>query len=412
MRILHTSDWHLGRALEGRSRQAEQEDFVEELCSICEDEKVDLVLVAGDVFDTFNPSAQAEELYYRALDTLTAGGNRAVVVIAGNHDSPDRLRAVAPLAMRRGAFIMGLPRETVAGPISESQIILHGSGPGWLELGVPGCLETAVVSALPYPSEARLQQVLSAELSELNLREAYSAAVGSLMSRQAELFREETINLAVSHLYVCGGAVSDSERPIELGGAYSVQAGHVAVGAQYTALGHLHRAQRAGLDETSVHYSGSPLAYSFSEAGHSKSVNIIEVRPGRKALVKVFPLSSGIPLERWTCLHGVQEAVHRLEALDGRMVWLDLDIHSPRYLSAAELTQLRLAHSGTVNIRCTLTGDRDMALAESLSDLSMAEMFARFYRHRRQGTEPSQDLVRLFGELADRVAVEEAGVGQ
>ena len=412
MRILHTSDWHFGRTLEGRSRQAEQEAFVEELCGIVKDEQVDLVLVAGDVFDTFNPSAHAEELYYHALDALTAGGKRAVVVSAGNHDSPDRLRAVAPLAMRRGVFILGLPREKVAGPSPESAVTLLGSGPGWLELGLPGSPHTAVVSVLPYPSESRLQQVLSAELNELDLKAAYSAAVGSLMTRQAQKFRPDTVNLAVSHLFVSGGMASDSERPIELGGAYSVQVDDVWSGAQYTALGHLHRAQKVGQDGRFVQYSGSPLAYSFSEAGQSKSVNLVDAKPGQNVTLKAIPLGSGIPLERWTCLHGVQEAVSRLEALAGRQVWLDLDVHSTRYLTSSELTQLRQAHSGTVNIRCTLTGTTSVIELQTLSDLSIPEMFARFYRHRRQGTEPEVDLIRLFTELTDRVITDEAGNGR
>ncbi|MGC7879795.1 metallophosphoesterase family protein, partial [Desulforudis sp. 1190] len=91
MRFLHTSDWHLGRTLEGRSRQDEQEEFSQELCRLADDEKIDAVLVAGDVFDTFNPSSAAEQLFYDTLDQLAAGGRRAVVVIAGNHDSPERL---------------------------------------------------------------------------------------------------------------------------------------------------------------------------------------------------------------------------------------------------------------------------------------------------------------------------------
>jgi DNA repair protein SbcD/Mre11 len=223
------------------------------------------------------------------------------------------------------------------------------------------------------------------------------------------VFRHDTVNLVVSHLFVSGGTASDSERPIELGGAYSVQTDDIAVGAHYTALGHLHRAQALGQGSGLVHYSGSPLAYSFSEAGQSKSINIVEIKPKQSVTVRRIPLSCGMPLERWTCLHGVQEAISRLEALAGRQVWLDLDVHSPRYLTASELSQLRLAHSGIVNIRCTLTGTAQVTEVQSLSDLSLPEMFARFYRHRRQGTEPATDLVRLFTELADRVVTGEAG---
>ena len=102
MRILHTSDWHLGRNLEGRSRLPEQEQFIAELVDIVSEEDIQVILVAGDVFDTYNPSADAENLFYDALERLSGNGKRAVLAIAGNHDSPDRLRAANPLALQHG----------------------------------------------------------------------------------------------------------------------------------------------------------------------------------------------------------------------------------------------------------------------------------------------------------------------
>lgn len=106
MRVLHTSDWHLGRTLEGRPRLPEQEQFFDELVEIATGEKVQLILVAGDVFDTYNPSAEAEELFYDALERLADGGRRAVVAIAGNHDSPERLHAANPLALKHGISLL------------------------------------------------------------------------------------------------------------------------------------------------------------------------------------------------------------------------------------------------------------------------------------------------------------------
>jgi len=109
MRVLHTSDWHLGRTLEGRQRLPEQEQFIDQLCDIASSEEVDMVFVADDVFDTSNPAAAAEELYFDALERLSDGGSRAVVVIAGNHDSPDRIRATNPLAAKHGISLIGYP---------------------------------------------------------------------------------------------------------------------------------------------------------------------------------------------------------------------------------------------------------------------------------------------------------------
>src|SRR5687767_13141661 len=109
VRILHTADWHLGRSLEGRSRQAEQEAFLEELTCIVRSEEIDIVLVAGDIYDSVNPPSAAEKLFYDGLSRLADGGARHVAVIAGNHDSPERLAAAAPLADRHHICLWGLP---------------------------------------------------------------------------------------------------------------------------------------------------------------------------------------------------------------------------------------------------------------------------------------------------------------
>ena len=111
MRLLHTADWHLGRSLEGRSRRPEQEQMVDEICALADAEDVHLVIIAGDVFDSANPPAFAEELFYDALDRLSADGKRGVLVIAGNHDNPERLCASAPLAVRQNVVLLGKPAD-------------------------------------------------------------------------------------------------------------------------------------------------------------------------------------------------------------------------------------------------------------------------------------------------------------
>ncbi|MER2141445.1 MAG: exonuclease subunit SbcD, partial [Priestia megaterium] len=109
MRLLHTADWHLGRTLEGRSRLAEQAQFLDELADIVEEEKVDAILMAGDAFDTVNPPAAAEQLFYESMSRLSNNGKRPIIVIAGNHDNPDRLSAASPLAVHQNITLLGLP---------------------------------------------------------------------------------------------------------------------------------------------------------------------------------------------------------------------------------------------------------------------------------------------------------------
>ncbi|MDF2890026.1 MAG: sbcD, partial [Clostridia bacterium] len=150
MKILHTSDWHLGKTLENISRIEEQRQFIDELCDIAEKEQIDLVLIAGDIFDTYNPSSAAEELFYEAIDRLNNKGQRSLVIIAGNHDSPDRLCAASPLAYKNGVILLGYPGSNAGDYKTEgSQIKVIDSGAGWLELKLPQYEYNAVILSMP-----------------------------------------------------------------------------------------------------------------------------------------------------------------------------------------------------------------------------------------------------------------------
>ncbi len=408
MRILHSSDWHLGRQLEGHSRQAEQEAFIAEFCDLAVEHQADLVLIAGDVFDTYNPPAWAEQLFCRALERLSQGGSRGVVVIAGNHDSPDRLTAVRPLAQGQGIVMLGLPLEDVcalAETCDPERAQILAAGQGWVELAVPACQYSAVISLLPYPSESRLGRLLSAELEEGALRDAYSQTVSEILQGQAANYRDDTVNLAVSHLFVQGGSGSDSERPIEVGGACAVAADHLPASAQYIALGHLHRPQQVKHAASLAFYSGSPLAYSFSEANQSKVAYLVDVHPGAAAKVQPLPLHSGLPLERWICLDGLEGAWQRIESSQGRPAWVDLELHVPQFISNEELAKLRQAWPTLVNIRTVLPSEELAERTERLASLALSEIFERFHRQRRGGAAPTPELTQLFIELANSAIV-------
>lgn len=408
MRLLHTSDWHLGRPLEGRSRQAEQEEFIAEIDRLAQEHDVDMVIIAGDIFDTYNPPAWAEQLCYAAFDRLANGGRRAVVAIAGNHDSPDRLKAVQPLAQNQGIIILGLPLEQpqLTTAADSERVHIVAQGPGWAEIAVPDCQHTAVLSLLPYPSEARLGRIFSTELEELSLRDAYSEVVHEILAQQTENYREDTVNLAVSHLFVQGSSASESERPIQIGGACTVAIDHLPASAQYIALGHLHRPQQVRQAATATYYSGSPLAYSFSEASHSKAVYLVDLVPGEAAQVKPIPLSSGIPLQRWVCTGGLEEVWQRIDRAADQPVWVDLEVHVPQWLSNEQVAELRAAWPWIVNIRSVLPGEIEERKAERLSSLTLPELFERFYQQRRDGNSPPPELLALFIELANAVAQE------
>lgn len=380
MRVLHTGDWHLGRTLEGRSRQKEQEQFIDELVAAADESRADLVLMAGDVYDSVNPPAAAEQLFYEAAARLTEGG-RPLVVISGNHDQPERVSSVSPLVGRHGITLIGLP--------TDRTITVQASRTG----------ETAKIAALPYPSEARLGELLAKDTDESELRLAYSARVGKLMQHLAGEFTPQTVNLAMSHIYVLGGVECDSERPIQVGGAYTVDPSALDCGAQYTALGHLHRPQMvkgAGL----IRYSGSPLAYSFSEAGQAKSVTLVDVAPGGEPVLEEIHLSCGRPLVKWDCTGGLEEVYRWLDEGRDASAFIDLQIRLNEAMSMADIQRLRKAREGIVHIRPIYPEMEREAEAVMRSGLPVQELFRKFYQRQTGGAEPEDSLVELFLQLA------------
>ena len=163
MRILHTSDWHLGKNLEGYSRMDEQEAFLNDFIEIVENNNIDLIIIAGDVYDSPNPPARAEKMFYDTLKRLSSNGERITLVIAGNHDNPDRLVAAGPLARDHGIIMTGTPKSVVAvGEYGKHKVI--DSGEGFIEVEIKK--ERAVILAVPYPSEKRLNEVLYASMDE------------------------------------------------------------------------------------------------------------------------------------------------------------------------------------------------------------------------------------------------------
>jgi exonuclease SbcD len=253
MRILHTSDWHLGRAFHGVGMLDHQATFVDHLLDVVEQEQVDLVVVAGDVYDRGLPPADAVALADEALGRLAASRAR-VVVTSGNHDSARRLGFGAALMDHAGVHL-----RTDAARLADPVLLEDADGP-------------VAVYGLPY-----LDPDLTRRAWDLPTR-SHHAAVAAAMDRvRADLAsRPGTRSVVLAHAFVTGGEPSDSERDISVGGI-SVVPTSVFAGVDYTALGHLHG--RQVLDDT-VRYSGSPLAYSFSEAAHTKGCWLVDLGVG------------------------------------------------------------------------------------------------------------------------------------
>ncbi|WP_426982770.1 exonuclease subunit SbcD [Bacillus cabrialesii] len=389
MRILHTADWHLGKTLEGRSRLSEQADVLDELNTIVKEERIDAVVMAGDAFDTVNPPALAEQLFYESLSALSDRGKRPIVVIAGNHDNPDRLSAASPLTHEHGIYLIGYPTTEP------------------LHIEVPSAGELLAVGALAYPSEARLNEVLSDTFDEKLLRDHYDVKIRQAFEHMTSRFRKDAVKVAASHIYVAGGNQTDSERPIEVGGAYTVAAESLPADAAYVALGHLHRPQTIKRARTLARYSGSPLAYSFSEAGYAKSVTIVDAKPGEEASWHEVLLSSGKPLVKWKAANGLSEVYSWLDEGKDQNAWIDLEIRVADQLSLEEIHRLRKAHPGFIHIRPVFEEQNKDRERIEVKHVSIEDRFKKFYEKQTGGAVPDEEMVKLFLELASGIEEED-----
>jgi len=255
MRLLHTADWHLGARLIERDRLAEHAAFVDWLIETLRTEKIDALLLSGDVFDAANPPQEAVALYFDFLKRLADLKTVKAIITGGNHDSASHLNAPRDLLRRFDVHVFG-----------------HAGENNLVDLG------GAVVAAVPFLRERDLRQATAGE-TLATVHEQVRAAIRSHYATQLATCRALAQGrpiIAMGHLTVLGATTSDSERDIHIGNLGSVGA-DIFDGFDYTALGHLHRPQRVAGHET-IRYSGSPIPLSFSEAADAKSVVIIDTQ--------------------------------------------------------------------------------------------------------------------------------------
>jgi len=275
MRILHTSDWHVGRRIRTRDRSGEHRAVLDELTRIADEEAVDLTLVAGDLFDVSSPPSMAEEIVWRAL--LNLADVSPVAVVAGNHDNPRRLDAVAPLLAMAGVAVVGAPRSPEEGGVVE--------------------LAGAKVALLPFVSRrgiVRAEQIMADDPD----RHAgtYEDRIRAIVDRLTEAMTADTVNLLVSHLTVHGAVAAGGERRAHIFG-YAVPAAAFPGRLSHVALGHFHSCQQIP-HAAPVWYSGSPLQLDFSETDDRKCALLVEASPGLPSKVVPIPLTSGRRLAR------------------------------------------------------------------------------------------------------------------
>jgi DNA repair protein SbcD/Mre11 len=273
MKILHTSDWHIGRTLYGRKRYEEFEAFLTWLAETIQQNEIDALLVAGDVFDTSAPSNRAQELYYRFLCRVAASSCRHVVVIAGNHDSPSFLNAPRELLKALNVHVVGSSTES-----PEDEVLVLRS-----ELDTP----ELIVCAVPYLRDRDIRVAEAGESVEDKERKllagirSHYAEVAAFAEQKREELGVDIPIVAMGHLFTAGGQTIDGDgvRELYVGSLAHVTAGIFPASFDYLALGHLHVPQKVNGLET-IRYSGSPLPMGFGEAKQQKSVCLVAFNHG------------------------------------------------------------------------------------------------------------------------------------
>lgn len=400
MKILHTADWHLGKKLEFFSRMDEQAAVLAEICEIAVHEAVDVVVIAGDIFDNFNPSNEATELLYKTLKKLSNNGQRLIIAIAGNHDSPDRIDMPDSLAKALGIFFIGYPNASIPLTTLDTGLAVIASDKGFASFKLPQYSYPLRCLLTPYPNEIRLKTYLGEQKKEMALNEWLKTHWQLLADTYCD---DNGCNIAIAHLFMQSShgtpqTEPEGERSIIVGNASVVPAHYMPTQIQYTALGHLHNFQNIHTDEQPIVYSSSPLAYSFAETGQEKKVVIVDIVPGMPASYKTIALHKGRKLYRKT-FENVTAAQTWL--LANQNILVEVSILTDTYLSNTALKDLYAANDGIIHIIPLLKNELSEELAQSSThqiSLPIEEYFKQFFFSEKKIL-PSDEIMDLFNEI-------------
>ncbi len=377
MKILHTADWHVGKTLRGRSRADEHRAVLDEIVGIAEREAVDIVLVAGDQFDRAVPSPESEEIVYQSLLRLARTGAH-VVVIAGNHDNPRRLAAVAPLL-------------ELANVTSAARVAAPDAG-GVLRLTTQAG-EAACIALFPFQSK---RGIVTAEAlmggDPDDHQKEYSARCRGIARALCEGFSADTVNLVVAHLTVVGAAVGGGEREAHIFDYY-IPADIFPESAHYVALGHIHKPQKIP-GRCPIWYAGSPFAMDFGETHGDNCVLIVEAEAGRPARVRQVPLASGRALRTIRGNSLDLEAIRDTTGEDFLRVIVE-DVPSP---GLAERVREMFPNAVDVIVAPPEGGPRKREVVDPARLRDPREQFRRYLKERDITDE---ELGKLFDELLE-----------
>ena len=405
MRLLHTSDWHLGQSLHNFERHYEHQRFLDWLLDTVVAEQADALLIAGDIFDNANPSSASQKQLYRFLQQAKERAPHLnLIVIAGNHDSPGRLEAPGPLLEAHGTRVIGAVQRREDGEIDIESLVLPLTGRS-------GAIE-AWCLAVPFLRPGDVPRVAVEEGAD-----PYLAGIALLYKQALELALSKREDgqaiLAMGHCHMVDGQMSnDSERRIVIGGTEMLPAGIFDPAIVYAALGHLHLAQSVGKQQH-IRYSGSPIPLSFAEVGYQHQILRIDIDGAAVGEITPLMVPRAVDLLRVpTKPAPIAQVLEELAALEveitppDRQPFLEvrvlLDAPEPglrsRIEAALDGKPVRLAKIETSSAARTSSIDSDVMTLDQLENLKPDDIFKQLYQQ-RFGNDAPGDTLTAFAEL-------------
>ncbi|MGO9061420.1 MAG: exonuclease SbcCD subunit D [Candidatus Binataceae bacterium] len=381
MRIVHTSDWHAGRIWKSVDRLDELGRVLENLGDFVEKQRIDLMLLSGDIFDSGAPVAEAERLVFRFLRRVGEGGT-STVAIAGNHDNPRRLEAWGTLAELVSVHAVPRPVPADKGGVIELQT---KSG------------ECAVIAAVPFASSAMLVSALQLAQDETQARQQYAESLKSIVQLLCGRFRPDAVNLLMLHTHLEGALFSGSERRVHLGEEWAATPQAFPANAHYVALGHIHKPQKIEASPSPAYYAGSPLQLDFGEIGEEKSFVFVDARPNQPAHIERMPYIGGRPLnEAQGTLEELERGADRLKELGWLRVTVKLTEPDPDLGG-----KIRRLLPNTVTINADLVrSEEEIEMKKPPKGATPKELFSAYFRH-KHGVKPNDSLVEAFERLRE-----------
>jgi DNA repair protein SbcD/Mre11 len=379
MRFLHTSDWHLGRSIRGLSRQSEFERVLDQVVMVARDEAVDVLLIAGDTFDTFSPPSEAEQLLYEALERVVGAGTK-VVMIAGNHDHARRMDALSGVLRLAKIHTVGSLPERAEGTA----------------ISVPSRdeSEAACIVALPWVPERQAIEFEKLFAATEEPLKRYAEQMDRSIRRVCQAFDGKTVNIFMAHLLLDGVVIGpdSGERPIHIGQTFAVKPQSLPDNSQYVALGHVHKPQQM-VAASPTYYAGSLLQLDFGEAQQEKSLSLVDVKAGLPAQVKAIPVVGG---------RGLRNITTTLESLPGLADsfgddYLRVSVIGAPVSSLYERVREVLPNAVDVS-RVAPEETTPATVPDQRRRLEPGELFATYYRS-KLGADIPPPLLELFRQL-------------